>query len=172
MSRTNNSVALLLVVLLACCSIVLAQKSYSINSISSAVHVSPGSCDVSVVETYVYDFLGSYSTVARAIPYTIASASGFQSSSLRVEILTSGYTVSKSVSDQQDAKFIVVNMFPSTPAGTSTRIIIRYSYSLTGPIRQSGVSILISQYFNNNYSTIIFVIIIHQLFHQRHHHVE
>ena len=104
----------------------------------------------------MYEFTGSYSTVARAVPFSIASS--IDASSLRVDVLTSGYTVSKYISPQQDSNFLVANLYPATPMSVTTRITLRFSYSAFGPIRISGVSFLLFSNVNNNFITRIIML--------------
>nr|CAG4717114.1 unnamed protein product [Naegleria fowleri] len=124
-----------------------AQKTYSITSYSSQVSVgTASSCYVNVVETVEYAFTGSYSTVARAVPYTIAL--DIPSSSVKVDVLTPGYSVSyTTVTSEANAYYITSTLYPSTPSGATTTIKIRRSYTVKGPITKNGNNNVVTYYY-------------------------
>lgn len=145
MNKSSLAAALALLATLLIVAVVEAQKTYYISSINSNVYVAAGSCWTNVDETTDYVFTGSYSQVARAIPYSVASS--IQTTSVKIDILTPGYTTATSVQSQNNAYFIATSIYPATPAGMTTTIRIRRSYTVSGPLTKSGNTNSISYYY-------------------------
>ncbi|KAL9647742.1 hypothetical protein ABK040_015230 [Willaertia magna] len=138
-----------------------SHQSYIVKSASATVNVlSNSDCYLSVTETFVFSFTGSYSTLGRPIP--TANTFGYvniKTSSLDVSISNPGYSVySKNIvsADDGSAKFIMVG-FTSTPSAGTTDITMTFNYQVQGPLGKdtnSGKDIIYWYYqFNTNIQT-------------------
>ncbi|EFC39359.1 predicted protein [Naegleria gruberi] len=106
------------------------QKSYSIASIVSNMTLTTnndGCTSMKIVEDLEYLFNGSFSRVGRAFPYNVLSK--IDSSSWKIEVLNSGYSISSQLELGSISSFIVSTLSPATPSNSITKLSIRMSFS-------------------------------------------
>ena len=137
-------VTFLMVSLALLVSMVQCQKSYSVFLMDTTVYIgsSTDTCAASVVEYVTYNFTGQYSQVGRSVPFNIASY--VSTSSFSSQMVTSGYSIlSTSITTNSESSFLVTGISPSTPAGTTTSITIKSTYSLEGSVYMANVSFML-----------------------------
>ena len=149
MCTLKNVFFYLVIALIASTSVVNAQKFYNVASYYTRINLVQQSCYVGVREEITYDFTGSYSRVARGLPYSVVE--DVQTSSLSAQILTPGYTVSSATLVKgDDAFFIQVSFYPPTPNYAQTSIKIALTYSASGPVAKEGKSDVVSFSFKES----------------------
>ncbi|EFC44141.1 predicted protein [Naegleria gruberi] len=117
-------VSLFLVIILSFLTASSTAKSYAITSLSSEVHITNGACTLDVVETFEYEFTGSYSTIGRAFASNIDNVNN-----IAVVTLTSGYSISTYF---DSTGYIIMYLSPATPESGTTMVSFQLSYTVIG----------------------------------------
>jgi hypothetical protein len=127
-----KSIILVAAVLLITALLANAQtRSYTINAISSDLHVVSGSCKVQVTEQMIVSFYGQYTFMGRVIPNRISYGTIIENlrvSSADVMITNSGYIKS---SEDGTSKGILWDFSGLYPGGTRT-VTFTLTYTVTG----------------------------------------